>query len=62
MKRRFDKLKNWWRYDRREFWEWVIDMDIDHSWFRPLVIILSSLVGWAIGLSIFCLILSMLHR
>lgn len=31
------KLQNWWKYDRpASFWDWVLDMDDDHWWFRPL--------------------------
>lgn len=45
------KLQNWWKYDRpASFWDWVLDMDDDHWWFRPLVSILSSLAGSAIRL------------
>ena len=60
-KKMWKKLQNWWKYDRpASFWYWVLDMDDDHWWFSPLVSILSSLAGWAIGLWLFSLILRML--
>ncbi len=46
----WERLQNWWKYDRpASFWDWILDMDDDHWWFRPLVSILSSLAGSAIG-------------
>ena len=59
----WERLQNWWKYDRpASFWDWILDMDDDHWWFRPLVSILSSLAGSAIGLWLFSLILRMLQR
>lgn len=63
MKVIIQKIKYWYEYKRpASFWDWVLDMDDNHAWFRPLVQILSSLVGVAIGLSLFALILFILHR
>lgn len=59
----WEKLQHWWKYDRpANFWYWVLDMDEDHWWFSPLVSVISSLAGWAMGLWLFSLILRMLQR
>ena len=63
MKKVFDKLKYWYKYDApASAWDWIEDMYLYHPWFGPLVSVISSVVGVGIGFWLFSLILSILQR
>lgn len=63
MKSILKKIKHLREYDiPLTIIEWVLEMNANHRWFSPVVSIISSFIGWGIGLWIFFLMLSVFQR